>query len=327
MRRGSCLKRFSLLCFVACSGVACNELLDIQEARVDPRLDEGASGEPSSPKGGSAGMGGGSGSSGTGGSGNGGDLSTAGGSAGAPPSEDGGQSGAGIEPPNAGAGGSDEPIAGAAGAGASGGTSGVGGTAGTSGAAGAPVGEGGAAGSDTPVSMCETYCTEITTYCVGGLQQYVDTEQCMHICELLPQGTLGEATGNTVACRLKNAADARYASGVERGRYCRRAGPGGDNGCGTNCEGFCSLMQNVCTAEESPLYRFASTEECMAACSALPDGEVPYSTSDEAVSDGNSVQCRLFHVNSAAMLDPLEHCEHAMGFTLCENAAVSEHEH
>ena len=326
MRRRSSSQCYSLIFFVACSAAACNELLDIQEARIDPRLDDGESGDASTPQtGGSSGTGGGSGSSGTGGGG--GDTFATGGGAGA--SENGGQSGSDAEPSSAGAGGHDEPVAGGAGEGALGGTIGVGGggAGGTSGAAGAPVAEGGAAGSETPVSMCDTYCNEIMSYCVGGLQQYVDETQCLRVCALLPQGTLGQATGNTVACRLKGAADARYASGVERGRYCRRAGPGGDGGCGTNCEGFCALMQNVCTAEESPLYRFASTEECMTACAALPDGDVPYTTSDEAVSDGNSVQCRLFHVNSAAMLDPLEHCEHAMGFTLCESAAAAEHEH
>lgn len=324
MRRRSTFQRYGLFLFVACSAAACNELLDIQEARVDPRLDDGESGATFTPqKGGSAGSGGSSGSAGGGG-----DMFVSGGSAGAEASENGGQSGSDAESSSAGAGGHDEPVAGGPGQGALGGTSGAGsGEGGASGAAGGPVAEGGAAGSETPVSLCDTYCKEIMSYCVGGLQQYVDETQCLRVCALLPQGTLGEVTGNTVACRLKNAADARYASGVERGRYCRWAGPGGDGRCGTNCDGFCALMQNVCTADESPLYRFASTEECLTACAALPDGDVPYTTSDEAVSDGNSVQCRLFHVNSAAMLDPIEHCEHAMGFTLCESSAASEHQH
>jgi hypothetical protein len=228
-----------------------------------------------------------------------------------------------------------DPQAGAAGAGESseGGSGGSAVTAGTGGGGGSSatagtMSEGGAAGEETttPVSMCETYCTQITQSCSGSMEQYVDVEQCMDVCALLPQGTLGETTGNTVACRLKQAADARYAIGTERGLICRRAGPGGDGHCGGNCEGFCSLMAGVCTAMASPLYRYASTEECMTACAALPDGEIAYSTSNEAVSDGNSVQCRLFHVNSAAMLDPLEHCEHAMGVTLCEPGAAA-HEH
>jgi hypothetical protein len=323
MRVSRWLGRAGLLTLVAWSGAACNELLGIEEAAVDPRFDDEGDAGQSPVVGGSAGTGGSSGSSGTGGSS--GDMPLSGGSAGVSAEANGGESGMATESP--GGGGGEAPTAGGGGELATGGTSGSGGTAGGGGTSGSTAAEGGAGGESTPVSMCETYCREITSYCVGSLQQYVDEEQCLKVCPLLPQGTLGEATGNTVACRLKSAADARYASGVERGRYCRRAGPGGDGGCGTNCEGFCSLMEGVCTAEESPLYRFANTAECLTECALLPDGEVPYSTSDEAVSDGNSVQCRLFHVNSAAMLDPLEHCEHAMGFTLCESAEASEHEH
>jgi hypothetical protein len=326
MRVSRWLGRGGLLLLVAWSGAACNELLGIEEAAVDPRFDDEGGAGQSPVVGGSAGTGGSSGSSGssaTGGSS--GNTSLSGGSAGEAAETNGGESGMATESP--GGGGGEAPTAGGGGELATGGTSGNGGTAGGGGTSGSTVAEGGAGGESTPASMCETYCREITSYCVGSLQQYVDEEQCLRVCELLPQGTLGEATGNTVACRLKSAADARYASGVERGRYCRRAGPGGDGGCGTNCEGFCSLMEGVCTAEDAELYRFANTAECLSACALLPDGEVPYSTSDEAVSDGNSVQCRLFHVNSAAMLDPLEHCEHAMGFTLCESAEASEHEH
>ena len=100
--------------------------------------------------------------------------------------------------------------------------------------------------------------------------------------------------------------------------YCREAGPGGDGECGSNCEGYCTLMMGVCTEEEALLYRYESFESCMQACEALPVSSVPYSTTDPEVSDGNHVQCRLFHVTSAAMLDAEEHCEHAMGVVLCE---------
>jgi hypothetical protein len=329
--RSSSLHRLSVFLLLACGGVAgCNELLDIQEANVDPRFDDdGDAGKESNPQlsGGSSGAGGVSGSSGSSsGSGVGGGAGdTTAGNPGGAPASDGGESGASSAEPQAGAAGTGENSEG--GTGGSAPTAGTSGAAGSSGTAGT-MNEAGAAGAGPePVSMCETYCAQITQSCSGTMEQYVDVQQCEKVCAYLPQGTLGETTGNTVACRLKQAADARYAAGTERGLICRRAGPGGDGVCGSNCEGFCSLMAGVCTAEDSPLYRFANTEACMATCSALPDGEVPYSTSNEAVSDGNSVQCRLFHVNSAAMLDPLEHCEHAMGVTLCETGNTEPHEH
>jgi hypothetical protein len=47
--------------------------------------------------------------------------------------------------------------------------------------------------------------------------------------------------------------------------------------------------------------------------------QIPYSYGDGTLADGNTLQCRLFHVSSAVMMDPEEHCAHAMGVTLCED--------
>jgi hypothetical protein len=44
---------------------------------------------------------------------------------------------------------------------------------------------------------------------------------------------------------------------------------------------------------------------------------IPFVYGDISVADGNTVQCRMFHVISAAMMDPDEHCGHVMGVTLC----------
>ncbi len=174
------------------------------------------------------------------------------------------------------------------------------------------------AGASEP-TLCDRYCDEITELCTGELEQYRDMRQCLTVCSLFPPGELtSEVNDNSVACRLRYAAKGRYASGTEHAAYCRQAGPGGDGRCGSNCEGYCTLMEGVCTTEATDLYRFENTPACMAACQALPTTSVAYSTSNVDLSDGNHVQCRLFHVTSAAMLDPDEHCEHAMGVTLCE---------
>jgi hypothetical protein len=57
--------------------------------------------------------------------------------------------------------------------------------------------------------------------------------------------------------------------------------------------------------------------DCMSVCSSIRD-EPPYSVSDGALPDQNTAQCRLFHATSAVM-DPDEHCEHAMGVTMCDS--------
>lgn len=197
------------------------------------------------------------------------------------------------------------------------GGSGIGGTdMGGQGPAGA-AGE----GSTPEASVCETYCDQITEYCTGDLQQYRDRAQCLKICSFLPEGELAGADANTATCRLKYAGKARYASGTELAAYCRQAGPGGDGRCGSNCEGYCSVMMRVCTEDSADVYHFEQAAQCIAACEQLPQSDIAYSTSDPLVSDGNHVQCRLFHVTSAAMLDTEEHCEHAVGVTLCSTEA------
>lgn len=168
-------------------------------------------------------------------------------------------------------------------------------------------------------SVCTKYCEEIMEQCVGEMAQYRDLRQCLTVCELFPEGELtSDENENTVACRLRYASNARYAAGTELSAYCRQAGPGGDGRCGNNCEGYCTLMMQVCSSDVTSIYRYQTMNECTAACGALPVSDAPYSSTGTLVADGNHVQCRLFHVTSAAMLDAEEHCEHAIGITLCE---------
>jgi hypothetical protein len=181
--------------------------------------------------------------------------------------------------------------------------------------AGGDVGEGGAPAG----SLCETYCDQIVEYCSGPLEQYRDRAQCLKVCNFLPEGELAGEDNNSASCRLRYAGKARYASGTELAAYCRQAGPGGDGRCGSNCEGYCEIMMSVCTENSADVYHFEERAECLDSCSKLPASDIAYSTSDPLVSDGNHVQCRLFHVTSAAMLDTEEHCEHAVGVTLCSN--------
>jgi hypothetical protein len=163
-----------------------------------------------------------------------------------------------------------------------------------------------------PSAVCTKYCDDVTANCSGAVKQYVDKAQCLVVCSLLPEGVLGASEGNSAACRGKNAALAKYASGMERDAYCAKAGPGSDGTCGTVCEGYCSLMMPTC---KTMPYAFASRDACLADCGALRDAP-PYSVTNDLLPDRNDAQCRLFHANSAVM-DSDEHCEHAMGVTMC----------
>ncbi len=290
---------------------ACNQMLGIDSASVDPRLTAAGAGSaghaPASP----------SGAGGTDATG----VST-GGTSGGQQTASGGSSG---QKAHSGGSSADDGEAGAThGTPGTGGSSATGGSTVTGGEHGehddGASGEAGAGGAPAsgPVDLCNEYCDILDDACKSDAEQYRDRDQCMTICHLLPQGTVGGADDDSVACRLKYAQKTRYTNGAETAGYCREAGPGGDGRCGTVCEGYCTLMAQVCTQQTAGMYHFASNDDCLATCNALPQATVPYSDTNPLVSDGNHALCRLFHVASAAMADADEHCEHAMGVTLCE---------
>jgi hypothetical protein len=302
---GACAGALSLL-------AACNQILGIEEAAVDARLSP-RDVENSTTSGGTDGSQAGTdpvGSAGTTLGGAGGTPSTGGSHAhgnedgGAPPAEGGSDGG-----PGPSSGGSQSSNGGKAG-GSSGNDPGEGGDTSEGGSGGEP--------GEMPVDLCTQYCDEMDAMCRGTAAQYRDRDQCLRICRMFPEGTPDSEDENSIACRLKYAQKARYGLGTEVNQYCSKAGPSGDGTCGSVCQGFCTLMDNVCTEEEVGPYRFTSTEECLTTCDGLPPAGVSYSSSDPNLADGNHALCRLFHVTNAAMADAEEHCEHALGITLCE---------
>jgi hypothetical protein len=293
---------------------ACNEVLGIEPAKVDPRLTKGSNASGSSnagsgfvaggsgPQGGSSSASGGALAGGSGRGGSSGQEHDAG--AAGTPSADGGEAGATV-----GTGGSSVTSSGGSGSHSGQGTTG-GSSSDDAGSAGeTPTG---------PVDPCDEYCGLMDDECKGDAAQYRDQEQCLRICHLLPPGTVDGPDENSVACRLKYARKTHYGNGSEVTDYCHKAGPSGDGKCGNACDGFCTLMGTVCTEESAGIYHFQSDQDCLTTCNGLPPATIAYSSSDPLVSDGNHALCRLFHVTSAAMADADEHCEHAMGVTLCQ---------
>jgi hypothetical protein len=177
-------------------------------------------------------------------------------------------------------------------------------------------GEGGDGGAAPGPSLCQRYCDAVMTGCTGDRSQYTDLAACLSICPYLPEGTPGDTSGNTVSCRLTYAEKAPS----EPLTYCTWAGPGGDGKCGSNCEGFCSLMTPTCTAEQtidSGDY-FATNDDCLDACSQLPDVGNYSATVSSLQSGADHVECRLYHIGAAIFAeDAATHCPHAMGRRLC----------
>ncbi|HEX6765335.1 MAG TPA: hypothetical protein VF103_07650 [Polyangiaceae bacterium] len=169
----------------------------------------------------------------------------------------------------------------------------------------------------TPSALCEEYCDTVMDACPGDASVYSGSELCLDVCKQLPPGSEGDTFTNSVQCRLEQARTVKKQNGTDLSQ-CPAAGPGGeaklDDGgplCGSACEAFCSIYMRVCTDAEQ-FKVFADEKECLDDCATVPDLG-GYST---AISEGNTIQCRLWHVTAAAD-DPYPHCNHAAGLNTC----------
>ena len=149
----------------------------------------------------------------------------------------------------------------------------------------------------TPAT-CASYCTTIQANCTAANEQFSSPAECMASCTTWEQGALGAQAGNSLECRGYHAT----AAGASPAIHCTHAGPGGDALCGTNCEGFCTLVLGVCIGANEQYG--GDMGACMTACEMFTTD--PYSTADTA---GDTLSCRLYHA-TAASTNPGLHCDH-----------------
>lgn len=172
-------------------------------------------------------------------------------------------------------------------------------------------------------AACEEYCKIIEDTDPGddmlndGVcpNNYTTFDVCLGVCSKFEPGDPSEPTNeNTVACRLNAARAARSASEGEKASFCQAAGPGGNGACGTNCESYCRLveMEDVCGS------RNLRVPDCIEACEAFGDSDRFHvgTPTEEFDHSGDTVQCRIVHVSTAAgslATDALKdtHCAHA----------------
>ncbi len=179
-----------------------------------------------------------------------------------------------------------------------------------SGDAGAAGASGEAGSANGPSAQCEQYCTQIMDMCKTPNSAYSDRSTCLGICALLPPGEAIEKTGNTVVCRLNQLSNQLITGEASTlADTCAKAGPGGADVCGSNCESYCQLYQAACQANQPQLDMTPQYDSklCVAACQGLRDTG---SFDTDANYHGDTLQCRLVHT-SAATVNPEEHCVHA----------------
>jgi hypothetical protein len=170
-------------------------------------------------------------------------------------------------------------------------------------------------------ALCNTYCDAALGNCQDEYSVYASRDTCLGVCQKLElagkTGTSGDQSGNTIYCRLAQARSAK--STGEPQSYCFAAGPGGGNLCGSNCEGYCVLLQQTCPNDFKTAQFNDSLAYCLTtACPSIPTLDAGFNSGQES---GNSINCRLYHVSAANADDqaPGIHCPHAAGATPCSD--------
>ena len=152
-------------------------------------------------------------------------------------------------------------------------------------------------------TACSDYCDKITANCTGANAQYSSKGDCVSACQnklAWPAGTSAN-TGNTLSCRDYHAGLAGMNAGAAT-THCPHAGPTSDgNMCGTLCENYCYLAAKNCTGSNK---LFETDAACMTACAGFATNGTYGATM------GNTLQCRLYHVNVARDAANT-HCPHS----------------
>lgn len=163
---------------------------------------------------------------------------------------------------------------------------------------------------------CQAYCTTIMANCTSttndaglpvGNQQYTTMANCLNSCKAIPSGTSTDMSGNTLGCRANHAGLAK----TDPVLHCPHAGPGGDDTCGANCDGFCQIAMMYCTMANSAAV-FSSLQDCQTKCAAFPNTE----KFNIGVQADNSVACLLYHVQEASSVPP----DHCLGDIIADDA-------
>lgn len=169
---------------------------------------------------------------------------------------------------------------------------------------------------------CESFCTIAMDACTGELAPWPDFEACTADCggfARTPAYSSAVMSGDSYACRLYHATLAA----LQPEPHCSHIGlvsdvctdaavatdTGGSSGGDTegglpqSCDAYCEAYLATCTAIEGQDV-YADTAACLATCASWPAG-APGDV------DGNSLACRIYHVELAASVDPEIHCPHA----------------
>lgn len=148
-----------------------------------------------------------------------------------------------------------------------------------------------------------TLCRQITQICTGTNEQFDSQGQCVSLMKNITAGTIGDTDTASAWCRSYHV----QAAQADAAGHCAHTGPsGGPDACGDWCDFYCQSILSICvpgTANE----QYADDAACQAACGGFA------TTGTMGDADGNTLQCRLYHLGVAAgsATDATAHCPHA----------------
>jgi hypothetical protein len=173
-------------------------------------------------------------------------------------------------------------------------SSGMGGGMHDAGTGGAGGGTGGAGGGDP--NTCAHYCDVINKNCTGANAEYLTKQVCLDMCNTFDPGQPGDMMNDSLACRLYWAKQADK----DPATYCQLGGPLAGK-CTTPCSAFCLLDYDLCNA--GGLFPYKDSMECKMACAGfnyLGSADAgPGTVGDILFSTGDTLNCRLYHLESA----------------------------
>jgi hypothetical protein len=161
-------------------------------------------------------------------------------------------------------------------------------------------------------AYCENYCNLSLTTCTGTSNAaFADLATCNATCSsynftnVLTFPT--DTDKNTFACRAYHLTVATGNTAAAN-THCVHTGLSGGNACGSLCDSYCYFAQLACTAGNQ---LYASLSACMTNCSAFSGAQL---TGASGATDGDSLQCRIYHlaVASTSTANAGTHCPHGM---------------
>jgi hypothetical protein len=152
-----------------------------------------------------------------------------------------------------------------------------------------------------PAVTCNTYCTNVTMACQGGLKQYDTKEDCIVFCKgntaAMPVGSENDTAVNSRSCRNYHALVALEEPAV----HCAHAGPLGGGVCGPYCGTYCDFASANCFGVNQIYDDYV---DCTQTCQGFEKSGSIFDLS------GDTLQCR-FQFLTEAWADPGNACPNA----------------